>query len=153
MNNTLIDHISSFVGNNDVSEAMVDKKFGNKSSDVNFDSFLKPNSPSNQHTSVLCFSKNRPYQLHQLLQSMNKFISPRPNSIIVLYSSSEQFQSLYNVVIKLNTEVIFVKQINFQSDLIACVEDIIQKSCNSSSNHSIMFCVDDLIFLDNLSIR
>jgi glycosyltransferase involved in cell wall biosynthesis len=92
------------------------------------------------HTSVVIFSKDRPYQLTQLLDSL-----PANDKTIVLYADPKgQWKEGYDIVQKNYPDVDFVLEADFTADLLC-----ILRSCSVGAAHAtscVLFCVDDLLF-------
>lgn len=100
--------------------------------------------------SVVIFSKDRPFQLHVLLQSISLFFIDKPAMIFVLYTTSSDWEAHYEAVFEHAPEtVIPIKENNFPQDM----EDCFGRICEDPTNEFVMFCVDDLIFYDHISLR
>eukprot|EP01083_Nonionella_stella_P180857 646037_1 len=97
--------------------------------------------------SVICFSKDRPWQLEQLILSVLKYWRG-PYTYSVLYtSSSNKFENAYQHLINefsAYSNIHFVRESNFDEN----VFDLIQ----STKSQYICFHVDDMIFYRSLDI-
>jgi hypothetical protein len=93
-----------------------------------------------QALAVVCFSKDRPYQLHQLLSSIKTTFRVPPTKQIVIYKPG-QFRAHYDTIFKQNAEVTAVEESDFEVNLM----EVISASLKPITGH-VMFCVDDLIF-------
>jgi hypothetical protein len=94
---------------------------------------------------LICFSKERPFQLHQFLLSLAGSFDQPPDKIMVIYKPGE-FEDLYSKVFDIHPSVIAVKETEFQTDLLDCVNSL-------PSESFVVFCVDDLLFVNNMLIR
>jgi hypothetical protein len=94
---------------------------------------------------IICFSKERPFQLHQFLLSLAYSFDKPADKIMVIYVPG-QFENLYSRVFSMHPNVIAVKETNFQTDLLECVNSL-------PSESNVIFCVDDLLFVNKLLIR
>lgn len=95
---------------------------------------------------VICFSKDRPFQLHQFLCSLEYYCQPYPDIVMVLYHPGT-YDSLYQRVFAMHLKVQPVKESNFQSDLLDCTA----KARNVASH--LMLAVDDLIFVNQIKAK
>ena len=89
---------------------------------------------------IIVFSKDRPMQLELFIRSFNRYVKSFNEYIInILYTySNDEFKKGYNKLINMGyTNVNFVKEINFKSDLIGLVD---------GPTDYIIFFVDDLVF-------
>jgi hypothetical protein len=97
--------------------------------------------------SVIIFSKNRPFQLHALLQSIDAFFLEPPANIYVIYTSSDEWNPHYEAVFEHAAGVVTpVLESDFSNDVEECCS-------RTPDNGYIMFCVDDLVFYDHVSMR
>ena len=86
-------------------------------------------------TSVCIFSRNRPLQLHALIQSLH---SVRPlRDIIVLYKYDEKFLAALEEVKTLHPKINFIEDDNFKEQVVSFLE--------GAGKYS-MFLVDDIVF-------
>eukprot|EP01031_Cornospumella_fuschlensis_P044195 gene44195-54037_t len=94
----------------------------------------------------LCFSKDRPYQLHQLLHSLN-FVHDISIDIeiVAIYKTSSN-QSRYEKVAAIHPSVKFIAEEQDGFD------ETLRRAISSSKGTHIMFLVDDLVFLDRLPV-
>mmetsp|Transcript_20961 Transcript_20961/g.35367 ORF Transcript_20961/g.35367 Transcript_20961/m.35367 type:complete len:148 (+) Transcript_20961:203-646(+) len=100
--------------------------------------------------SIVIFSKDRPFQLHSLLQSIGLFFLDKPAMIFVIYTTSSDWEVHYEAVFEHAAEtVIPILEKNFPQD----VEDCFDRILDDPNVNFVMFCVDDLIFYDQISIR
>lgn len=102
---------------------------------------------------LICFSKDRPYQLEQLLISIHKFLSPLPSNIFVIYKATKsEWMEKYDLVFEnfANT-VTAILETEFITNLLYCVDTICESKPQSYG--CIMFCVDDLIFFSKVLLR
>lgn len=125
--------------------------------------------PCSGSVGVIIFSKDRPYQLSQLLRSMRPHvhtIKADDLRLCVLYhSSGERWRAHYEMVKQIFnawTQCEFVEELEtvpavglprteqcgFSAGLGRCLNRLEQFHCES-----IMFLVDDLIFYDDINIR
>jgi hypothetical protein len=116
------------------------------------DAGTESSSPTNTKTGVLIFSKDRPYQLSQLLRSMNTCIGDVDElRIIVLFSPgswTEEYKFV-RAVFENGTRCAFMEEKrSFHDHLKDCFQ-LFRNMCCSC----IMFLVDDLLFYDRLNIR
>jgi glycosyltransferase family protein len=89
----------------------------------------------NQEISIIIFSKDRPMQLHGLLESLFYYSGIFQYHVTVLYKCSSQYS--YKNVMQCFQLVHWVEEKSFFDDLISLLE---------SSNRYIMFCCDDVLF-------
>lgn len=97
------------------------------------------------HVKAVIFSKDRPLQLDATLRSLKLNCADLGEcTTSVLYTtSSARFAAQYRVVANEHSDVAFVQETRFKSDLVALVQD---------SAH-VMFVVDDSLFVGPLSIE
>jgi hypothetical protein len=98
-------------------------------------------------TAVVCFSKERPYQLHQFLLSLEKFAQSSTDSVTVLYLPCT-YEEEYSTVFRCHPKVEGIKEQNFYSDFLGLL-----KSFSSKGIEYVMFCVDDLVFTSPVDFR
>ena len=96
---------------------------------------------------VICFSKDRPFQLDALLQSLETQISPQPEHIIVLYTTDEKWDGHYDIVFAAHPHVKAVREKHFARDFRNCLDMFGYKV------GLIMFCVDDMCFFSEVPMR
>jgi hypothetical protein len=95
-----------------------------------------------KNLAVLCFSKDRPYQLHQLLLSIARFV-PDIKDICVLYVPGV-YQDEYDQVFGFHFSAVrSVLEEHFYSDVLSILNSFHEKDISH-----VMFCVDDLIFVN-----
>ena len=94
--------------------------------------------------SLICFSKGRPYQLHQLLLSIKRYFVEPPQRVIVLYCT-EIYEEQYEKLFKYHATVFGIEEVAFHEDLMRIFDEI-------TTSH-VMFCVDDLIFFREFNYR
>ena len=101
--------------------------------------------------SVMVFSKDRPYQLYLLLTSMKKFFLDEPVKICVIYTSTKtEWLRYYEAVFKIFSKIVFpILENSFVNDVDQCFN----KMLNDMKSNFILFCVDDIIFYDEISVR
>lgn len=94
---------------------------------------------------IVIFSKNRACQLELLLRSIKeKFVKWNESKISILYkATTEEYESGYQLVIKLHPEFKFVKESNFKDDLIRLTDTFSKFT---------MFFVDDNVFIRPFSL-
>lgn len=88
---------------------------------------------------VICFSKDRPCQLHLFLHSL-QWLDVVPAFIYVIYCTSPQYEQHYEAIYK-NYSVIPIRQ--------TCFEDNVVQSITSLQEGNIdyvMMAVDDMLF-------
>lgn len=95
---------------------------------------------------VICFSKERPFQLHQFLCSLEVYCQPYADIVMVLYHPGA-YSSLYDRVFSMHPNVQPVKEGDFHSDLLNCAA-----TARTTATH-IMFAVDDLIFVNRFNAK
>ena len=109
--------------------------------------------PELQHkfkVSILCFSKDRPFQLEQFLRSYIRFFpSFLEIKFIVLWKSNEIYLSSYHEIFSRHPEIISVRESNFCADLLSCLNIMYMHA----GKGVIQFCVDDMIFQSNPFLR
>ncbi len=106
---------------------------------------------------IIVFSKERPYQLHQLLRSITLHVKPWPATVRVIYIPGDyeleyrsvfgySYQSFSRIYCP-HLEVEAIRQSDdFHGDLKRCIQE-----CAQFATH-ILFAVDDLIFIDDVDI-
>lgn len=115
-----------------------------KAADANL--VAKVQQPASSKLGIVCFSKGRPYQLHQLLLSMEtNIVGDYSVSVIVKSASCED---LYAKVFQLHPAVQAIEERDFDLDL----KQLLLSFAEGGISH-VMFCVDDLIFIDRVSVR
>jgi hypothetical protein len=108
---------------------------------------MKPKSGPATKTAVVCFSKERPYQLHQFLLSLEKFAQSSIDSVNVLYLPCA-YEEEYSTVFRFHPKVLGIKEQIFYSDFLGLL-----KSFSSKGIGYVMFCVDDLVFTSPVDFR
>jgi hypothetical protein len=98
-------------------------------------------------TAVVCFSKERPYQLHQFLLSLEKFAQSSIDSVTVLYLPCA-YEEEYSTIFRYHPKVLGIKEQNFYSDFLGLL-----KSFSSKDIGYVMFYVDDLVFTSPVDFR
>ena len=94
---------------------------------------------------TIVFSKDRPMQLELFIRSFNRYVKNFDEYIInILYTySNNDFKKGYNKLINMEcTNVNFIKENNFKSDLINLVDE--------SADFTVFF-VDDVVFKNNFN--
>lgn len=147
MNANILDLIGSFSApTSDITGQMIKKEYKNNT--PSNEEALKTRS-SGAFTAVI-FSKDRPFQLHSLLTSMEKFFSEAPRNIYVLYTSSIQWVDHYEAVFRFFSKTVTpILETNFALNLEECLGNV----GNGPNSGFIMLCVDDLLFYDTVSLR
>lgn len=103
---------------------------------------------------IVIFSKDRPYQLDQLLSSIEKFDDSSTKTIAVIYKCSNQnILDLYLNILQKNKcrseGIIAVKETDFLFDLKNTISNLKGKYyCQF-----LLFCVDDLLFTGHFCLR
>jgi hypothetical protein len=122
-----------------------------------------------QKLSIICFSKDRAFQLKELLRSISLFLTPHIEaSISVLYKATtytepapkpptnptdpstntatitHNFQDSYDKVKALFPHVNFVAETNFSAQ----VKDLV-----TQADAYVMFCVDDVLFYNHTHVK
>ena len=92
--------------------------------------------------SVICFSKDRPLQLHAYIESLLYFSDIREENITIIYKKTNDTD--YSNVIKNFPCVHWVEEKDFNNDLCHIV---------SNADDYIMFGVDDVVFKDKFSLK
>lgn len=95
---------------------------------------------------ILCFSKDRPFQLHQLLLSIECCFEEYPQNVVVLYCPGT-YSEEYAVVFGRHQRVTPLLETNFESNFVSAI-----RLLQLEAEH-VMFCVDDLIFTRRFSFR
>lgn len=86
----------------------------------------------------IIFSKDRPMQLHLLLESILANFNVEDYKLNILYkSSNDEFNKGYNIVRDLFPQFIYKKEENFKSDLISLFNE---------SKYTVFFTDDDIIY-------
>lgn len=96
---------------------------------------------------VICFTRNRPFQLQQFLSSLMQFSDVLSTNVAVLccpVNSDEEM--LYREVLIGFPGVLLAIERDFAEDLEHLISEI-------SPNRSVMLCVDDLIFHDYVRLQ
>jgi hypothetical protein len=98
------------------------------------------------HTShgIMCFSKDRPFQLEAFIESCKLRFMPSPKSIVVLYTSSEAWAPHYDMVFANHKDVIAVKEKQFHTDFLSCLNLL------TNNVDTISLCVDDMVFFSDV---
>ena len=107
--------------------------------------------------SILCFSKNRPFQLDQFLLSCEKHLSPPLScNIHVIYRSDDKYENLY--------EQVFARHSNVEVSSDSADDDVfsfahrLQEYLDSFKKKRLLdqsylcFCVDDMIFTHDVDL-
>lgn len=134
----------------------------NQEDDSPCDELTYPDSPHSVSVSVavIAFSKERPYQLHQLLRSIYLHLQSSTLTIKVIYVPGD-YEKEYEEVFSFYSaqyppmRVEGIRQTeDFHKDLRNVVEQICSNDIISSMNPSthILFAVDDLIFIDHVDL-
>eukprot|EP01084_Bolivina_argentea_P084190 152332_1 len=90
---------------------------------------------------VICFSKDRPWQLQELIQSVLRYWNGKYEYFILYTSSSIKFENAYQHLIKeysIYSNITFIKETQFDKNLFNLI--------NSNKSEYICFHVDDMIF-------
>lgn len=91
---------------------------------------------------LIIFSKNRPMQLHLLLESIAKNAVSVFDNITVLYKSDSLYESGYDILAKHFNYIVFHKESDFRLDLLSLIDD----------NYSYTtFMVDDNLFYNKIN--
>lgn len=110
-----------------------------------------PVPPRTLRNLLLCFSKDRPYQLDQFLSSVHEHVSQCAGSrVVVLYKDTGEWIEAYDRVIRKYAArggVAFVRERDFASDLAAIVE-----AASEEGEAACLLCVDDLVFTRPLDV-
>lgn len=118
-------------------------KFADISVDAGCNSVASSYTKSNG-LGVFCFSKERPYQLHQLLLSIEACFDVYPTKIVVLYCPGA-YQNEYDVVFSCHSRVAPLLETTFETNFIEEMHRL------QSKVEHVMFCVDDLVFTGKFS--
>jgi len=110
-------------------------------------SSLRRNKKNSDSISGIVFSKNRPMQLHALLNSYYKYVVNYCPLIVLYKSTNIDYDSAYNKVQYLHAKrnITFKNESNFRDDLIDCL--LINKF------GKVFFLVDDIIFVRNIDLK
>lgn len=103
----------------------------------------------NVNYGILCFSKNRPYQLRCLLSSITRYLNPAPAIIVTLYATDDIWSNQYRQVLTEFSNVESILEESFDQDLREAIDRIVKVTLKGF----IVFCVDDLIFTSSISLR
>lgn len=154
MESVLLSRISSYLGDNGLSTATMPSKSSNGKNN------------REQKIAFISFSKDRPFQLNQLLRSVALFWHPPPSFQIVLWDSlCPRFNGVTSILARYNPgdwsneyanvfeqypQVHTILEQNFASDFLTMLE-MVEKAVGSA--HFVNFCVDDLIFINTINSR
>lgn len=92
--------------------------------------------------SIIIFSKDRPMQLHAYLESLFLFSDASESDVKILFRETPEID--YSRVMSSFPNVNWVKEENFQTDLIAAI---------NASDDYIMFGCDDVVFTGAFSLK
>lgn len=95
---------------------------------------------------ILCFSKDRPFQLQAFIESAKLRWMPPPSLIVALYTSNEELQPLYDIVFGKHKDVIVVKENIFHADFLHCLDLLAERV------DIISLCVDDMLFFSEVTM-
>ena len=102
------------------------------------------------HSGILCFSKDRPFQLKCFLETFYLYCKDAISiTIVVIYKKNASFHEMYEEVFLKYPQVQVVVEDDFYTDVMNAI-DILQSI--GSMDNNIMFCVDDMIFHSDFSI-
>ncbi len=94
--------------------------------------------PTSLPMAGIVFSKDRPLQLHALLESYRDLVS-NPAPLTVLFRASDEgYRAGYAEVAQANRDVAFVEEDNFRADLIGLMDRL--------DARAMFFLVDDIVF-------
>lgn len=101
--------------------------------------------------SCIIFSKDRPMQLHALLQSMALNVDGIELIQVIYAASNPDFEVAYETVIRLNqgANLIFVNE--SKSD--ASFSKLVTRSLGKVDSHATFFLVDDIVFTRRIDIQ
>ena len=109
-----------------------------------------PNPTTSNNISVLCFSKDRPFQLKEFLRSFQQHVHNKSGTIniTVLYKTApnSSMACSYNYIRDMFPTVNMMLEKNFTQQL----ETFVQTS--HAQNNSIMFAVDDVFFFNRIEL-
>lgn len=98
---------------------------------------------------LLCFSKDRPFQLDQMLVSFKSAISTSPHVSVVLCCAGI-WADEYCSVFRKHSDIHVIYESDFSSNLATCVELI---RAEIGEDGLLLLTVDDLIFVSRIDIR
>ncbi len=105
-------------------------------------------SSNSQYCGIICFSKDRPFQLHCLLSSINEYLVSKNVIIYVIYTCGEEWIQSYNYVFGLHSHVIPILETEFIINLQYCLKQFLDNNI-----FGVIFCVDDMIFTSSIELR
>jgi hypothetical protein len=139
----ILSKISAFAGNGPTSvQPSINRKITNNEHSA------KPDNRNCFKVAFLCYSKDRPFQLSQLLKSIYQNVHPQPDYIFVLCSAG-QWQSYYEAVQTRYPNIKLIYETDFHSDFISCMKSLYQKIGDEGI---ITFLVDDMIFISDVDL-
>lgn len=106
---------------------------------------IKISSSNQKLPCILIFSKGRPFQLYQLLRSITEFVLDY-SEIFVILSTSTSNRDVYLWVTNQFNSVNVVEEVCFANDLYSLFSTVF------SNVKTVLFAVDDLIFLNPMSL-
>jgi hypothetical protein len=95
---------------------------------------------------IICFSKDRPFQLHQLLSTIDVYLKGEYSTFVIY--SSQSYTAQYQKLKMLHPNVQFIEEYHFACDLQNALN-----SLHANEVTHIMFCVDDMILIDYVDLR
>lgn len=101
-----------------------------------------------QKLAVLCFSKDRPFQLHQYLTSLETKMKGDYEVLVLFTSSTSCCSHLYERVFQWHPLVKACPEADFTNNLVALLQELEQDKVITH----LMLCVDDMIFIRSLSV-
>ncbi|NQV73669.1 hypothetical protein HQ496_11145, partial [bacterium] len=101
--------------------------------------------------SCIIFSKDRPMQLHALLQSMELNLHGVDFIRVIYATSSLEFKAAYETVIEVNSAAHLAFTDESNGDL--SFSELVTESLDKISSYATFFLVDDIVFTRQIDIR
>lgn len=105
---------------------------------------LRKNEVDNTCAGIV-FSKDRPLQLEALLNSYEQYVEGKALLYVLYNTSNSDFENAYDEIRKANTNIVFIKEVDFRRDLIALLKDI--------NARKLFFLVDDILFIRKFDLN
>eukprot|EP00981_Chlorochromonas_danica_P001715 scaffold369_cov177-Ochromonas_danica.AAC.48 len=132
---------------------------GNQPQKSPFPHLLHPSPPSKKKAcvaplfkklAVLCFSKDRPFQLHQYLTSLETNLKGDYEVIVLFTTSTSSYSNLYERVFEWHPSMKKAcREVDFANDLVKLLQEL---ELDKMTTH-LMLCVDDMVFIRSLSVE
>ena len=109
-------------------------------------SILLGRRPNCNSVGIIVFSKDRPLQLHSLLESILRHVSGNFSVTVLYQTSNSEFDEGYSTLRTMSwpLNINFVKESNFRDDLISQLSQL--------RTEAVMFLVDDIVFIRSFHV-